>query len=175
MKKKDKNSPFLVKNKEVFSLDRESDGENENPDMLNVSRSEYNTNLSIVSDTKPISINGMSNSQKSKIKFRKDKYLSYPIESLTDEYNADGKLIFMKSSSLYDSVCLCDEKLSFDDIDGICYDTRITVYCIEGHIEDMSRCIYDDELSFDILSGNRGQGVTYKIEILGEETYGFGI
>ena len=102
-------------------------------------------------------------------------YLSAPIESLTDEYNADGKLIFMKSSSLYDSVCLCDEKLSFDDIDGICYDTRITVYCIEGHIEDMSRCIYDDELSFDILSGNRGQGVTYKIEILGEETYGFGI
>lgn len=75
MKRKDKNSPFLVKNKEVFSLDRESDGENENPDMFNVSRSEYNTNLSIVSDTKPISIYGMSNSQKSKIKFRKDKYL----------------------------------------------------------------------------------------------------
>lgn len=100
-------------------------------------------------------------------------YLSAPIESLTDEYNADRKLIFMKSSNLYDSVCLCDEKLSFDDIDGICYDTRITVYCIEGHIEDISRCIYDDELSFEILSSKRG--VSYKFEILGEETYGFGI
>ena len=75
MKRKDKNSPFLVKNKEVFSLDRESNDEEENVNMLNASRSGYNTNLSIVSGTKPISIDGMSNSQKSKIKFRKDKYL----------------------------------------------------------------------------------------------------
>ena len=100
-------------------------------------------------------------------------YLSAPVEALTDEYNANGKLMFMKSSNLYDSECICNEKLSFDDVDVICYNTRITVDCLEGHIEDKSRCIYDDELSFEILSGKHG--VSYKFEILGEETYGFGI